>query len=1314
MTSYTIGPGTPFSAGYPITSSGFTLTNNGIAGSTTASVGVSVVPSGDSIFNNGKIIANTISGIGVSLAQGGYVENASGATISAYKGLFSTGSSSAAVANTGSIISSGAGFGVRLNDGGLVNNNQNGFVHGGYGGVFTGGASGDVHNSGTVSGGTAGVFLRGGGEVFNYATGIVSANYAVAIGGGSGFVTNTGQINGGNLGVEESSGGTVVNQAGGTIKGALGVHIFGGAGNVSNFGTINAGASGTAVSLTAGFYNKLAIHPGSSIIGTVNGGNTIGSTASSVLQLGIGASTGTLTGVGTKYLNFTSIYVLPSATWAMGATIPTGMTLTDDGTLDNLGVVHTTATLGSGAALTNAVGAVISGSSYGVVDTAGAATVVNNGQVTASSQFSYGIALKQGGALTNQAQGVISAREAVYFGGSTAASVVNAGKILGSIPGNGDGVRLNGGGTVTNLSGTISGANGIDIISGAATVTNAGTIVSGALGKAVKFAKNFVNQLTIDPGATFSGTVDGGNTAGSATISSMVLASGTSTGTITGIGSNYVNFSNFVVNAGASWVLKSDSIPFNATVTDYGVLTNNGTIHTAVALGASASLINAKGADINSLPNAVYDNAGFATVVNDGGLGGVQLSQGGNVTNQSDGVINASIGVQIGGGGGTVANAGTIIGDNGIAVQLPAGGPNEVAFGAGGKFVGMVNGGNQVGSGPVSTLLLNPGTAAIGTLSGLGSQYLNFGHLVVAPGASWVLSGNQTIGASYTVTDNGALTNHDTIMTTLTLGSGASLTNASDGAINGSPSFGVFDAGSGAVVNAGTITGNYAVTLGGGGRVTNSGYLGGLYGVYIRKGAGTVTNLGRIVANEIGNKAVSLAPGYANSVVVGAGARFVGVVDGGNGSGSTAISTLELAVGSSAGAIGTLNGIGSEYLNFEQFFVDPGASWVIGGNQTIAASDAVTDNGTLTNNATVLCGVLFGHDASMTNDKGGTISSTQDAVVAGTGRATFVNDGLVSGFDAVALFEGGAVTNQSDGTIVGQTSIGADAIGVKLEDSSGGTVANSGLITGGSAGSGVAIVDGTVTNLAGTISGGIGVMAFLAPGTVANYATIIGTSGTAVSLAPGFTNRMVIGAGAVFTGTVDGGNTSGSATISTLELTTGSSAGAIGTLSGIGSKYLDFANIVVDAGAAWVFASGQAIAGNQALTDNGTLTNNATVPTTVKLGSGASLTNASSGTISQNNTSDGVDAAGPATVTNYGEIAGGGVAFGVEMSSGGVVINRAGTISGGNAGILILGATGTVTNYGHILAAATRTGIQLSAGGTIINRSGTIGGGIGI
>jgi len=96
---------------------------------------------------------------------------------------------------------------------------------------------------------------------------------------------------------------------------------------------------------------------------------------------------------------------------------------------------------------------------------------------------------------------------------------------------------------------------------------------------------------------------------------------------------------------------------------------------------------------------------------------------------------------------------------------------------------------------------------------------------------------------------------------------------------------------------------------------------------------------------------------------------------------------------------------------------------------------------------------------------------------------------------------------------------------------------------------------GSVTNRAGTIKSRTGVVINKA-GTVTNIGSIVGSGGTAVLLSQGFQNRVAMSPGAVFTGKVDGGNTSAAGTaISTLELMTGTSAG---TLSGIGSQYVHF------------------------------------------------------------------------------------------------------------------------------------------------------------
>ena len=130
------------------------------------------------------------------------------------------------------------------------------------------------------------------------------------------------------------------------------------------------------------------------------------------------------------------------------------------------------------------------------------------------------------------------------------------------------------GGTVSNASGgTISGGNdGILIQGDTGTVINAGDIAGTAA--AVVFAAGFINRLVVDPGATFTGAVDGGNTIGAAQVSTLELASGASAGTLSGLGTQFIDFAQSTIDAGANWTLSgANTLVAGATLTNSGTLT---------------------------------------------------------------------------------------------------------------------------------------------------------------------------------------------------------------------------------------------------------------------------------------------------------------------------------------------------------------------------------------------------------------------------------------------------------------------------------------------------------------------------------------------------------------------------------------------------------------------------------------------------------------------------------------------------------------------------------------------------------------------
>jgi len=128
---------------------------------------------------------------------------------------------------------------------------------------------------------------------------------------------------------------------------------------------------------------------------------------------------------------------------------------------------------------------------------------------------------------------------------------------------------------------------------------------------------------------------------------------------------------------------------------------------------------------------------------------GIWLGAGGSVTNNAGGLISAvsNYGVYVGGASGTVVNNGTIS-SGWLSVDFAyTSTSNRLVVGPGAVFNGQVLGGD-------GTLELASG-AASGSITGLNTgSFNNFGALVVDSGATWTLSGINTIAS---VTDNGKL-----------------------------------------------------------------------------------------------------------------------------------------------------------------------------------------------------------------------------------------------------------------------------------------------------------------------------------------------------------------------------------------------------------------------------------------------------------------------------------------------------------------------------------------------------------------------------
>jgi T5SS/PEP-CTERM-associated repeat protein len=323
------------------------------------------------------------------------------------------------------------------------------------------------------------------------------------------------------------------------------------------------------------------------------------------------------------------------------------------------------------------------------------------GITLSSSSYTNPVVINPGVTISSIGNGITAS--------ASAWTIQNYGTIAGS-PTSGVGIYLSAGGSVTNYSsGSISGFTGI-YDSQALSVVNFGSIV-GPLGGGI--------------------VLDSGGSVNNATSASVILG-------VDGV----------EISGSAGTVVNDGSIGGTGTTSGFGF---------GVALLAGGSVINAASASITGAESGVIVQGGPGTVVNDGNIvgagssvfyAGVALAAGGAVTNAASASITGStFGVYIY-GGGTLTNAGTVVGNTGTAVAFGGTGSNLLLLDPSYGLSGLAIGGTSA-----SNTLELASAASAGTLSGLSTEFVDFVQTTIDADASWVFNGANTIEAGTTLTE---------------------------------------------------------------------------------------------------------------------------------------------------------------------------------------------------------------------------------------------------------------------------------------------------------------------------------------------------------------------------------------------------------------------------------------------------------------------------------------------------------------------------------------------------------------------------------
>ena len=284
------------------------------------------------------------------------------------------------------------------------------------------------------------------------------------------------------------------------------------------------------------------------------------------------------------------------------------------------------------------------GAKFDGIDFQGHAGTVLNMTGGTISGFRHGITSDVNVQVTNQTGGVILGRNGSGVGSDGAGTVVNYGRITGAYDGSGtgdgDGVDIDLSGTITNY-GIIEGTGAAGFKDGLANASEGISIGGGTI----------INYGTIS-GASAGIVV---NNDANLSRSGSAATTLTNYGTIVGINGYAIRMEN-----------KLGDSRDNDTIVNYGTITGNGVIPDTTVPVLT---------DIGTLDPA------------NGTLNGQTYGPGSARFIRGDGSA-----IQMGEGADRLTNYGTIIGNNGRAINME-GGNDTVTIQAGSKIVGLVDGG---------------------------------------------------------------------------------------------------------------------------------------------------------------------------------------------------------------------------------------------------------------------------------------------------------------------------------------------------------------------------------------------------------------------------------------------------------------------------------------------------------------------------------------------------------------------------------------------------------------------------------------------